>query len=790
MPTSYTALLGLALPVTGELSGTWGDVVSNYITQYVDSAVAGTQTISGSQTAVTLSVTNGSSLVTAGSGATGSAQFQIINCTGNPAGLLTITAPASSRQYIIINATSTSQSVKIVGTGPTTGVTILSGEKAHVAWNGSDFVKIATQSGNGSFVDLTVSGSMTLSGGTANGVLYLNGSKVATSGSALTFDGTNLGLSGTGSRFINLGSTSTNGQSAALQISAPNSDASANVYRVGTGLTADNEWVVYDVTNTQVVDKYIRGSSGFRAFYQNGSERMRLDTSGNLGIGTSSPGEKLQVVGNIQSKGSALSVTDVNGTNQWYINRENTTTGNLQFRSGATSLMELTPSGNLGLGVTPSGGTYPALEFGAPGIIRGNGDMNIASNAYYNAGWKYKNNGTATLFLQTSGQNQWYTAPSSTAGTAVTWTQAMTLTAAGVQLLGTTTSPSGSAPALVVQTTVGGGVQYAHGSGGGGVIYALSGGGLSLNTYTGAVGSETYTERARITSGGLMGLGMTPTGSYSLQIYGIGASTGSARIRLNNSATGTADADGGGIAMEGVDLVIQNSENGVCKWEINGSERARITSGGYFKASNDGTYISSTGSYHEFTQTQNLDTFIVRNTNASLTNAVFEASASRNTTDNSFYPINYYNSGASLYRFRVADSGNVTNTNGSYGTISDAKMKTDIVDAGSQWADIKAVRFRKFKMKDDPQQIVQLGVVAQELEQTSPGLVEEHADYEEVEITDEEGNVKKERQPTGTTTKSVKTSVLLMKAAVALQEAMARIEQLEAKVAALESKGV
>jgi len=107
MPTSYTALLGLALPVTGELSGTWGDVVSNYITQYVDSAVAGTQTISGSQTAVTLSVTNGSSLVTAGSGSTGSAQFQIINCTGNPAGLLTITAPASSRQYIIINATST-----------------------------------------------------------------------------------------------------------------------------------------------------------------------------------------------------------------------------------------------------------------------------------------------------------------------------------------------------------------------------------------------------------------------------------------------------------------------------------------------------------------------------------------------------------------------------------------------------------------------------------------------------------------------------------------------------------
>lgn len=143
MPTSYTSLLGLALPVTGELSGTWGDTVNNYITQYVDAAVEGTQTISGSQTAVTLTVTNGTSLSQAGTGATGSAQYAIINCTGNPASTLTITAPASSRKYIVINATSTSQSVQVVGAGPTTGVTIAAGQKAIVAWNGSDFVQVS-----------------------------------------------------------------------------------------------------------------------------------------------------------------------------------------------------------------------------------------------------------------------------------------------------------------------------------------------------------------------------------------------------------------------------------------------------------------------------------------------------------------------------------------------------------------------------------------------------------------------------------------------------------------------
>ena len=181
MPTSYTSLLGLALPVTGELSGTWGDTVNDYITQYLDASVAGTQTISGSQTAVTLSKTTASSLSQAGSGSTGSSQYMIINCTGNPASLLTITAPAASKPYIVINGTSTSQQVKLVGAGPTTGVTLESGERSVVAWNGSDFIKIATSAADGvttfsagttGFTPSTAtSGAVTLSGtlGVANG---------------------------------------------------------------------------------------------------------------------------------------------------------------------------------------------------------------------------------------------------------------------------------------------------------------------------------------------------------------------------------------------------------------------------------------------------------------------------------------------------------------------------------------------------------------------------------------------------------------------------------------------
>lgn len=183
MTTAYSTNLELALPVQGELSGTWGDTVNNGITQYLDTAIAGSQIISGSQTAVTLSNTNGDASATniaqVGSGSTGTAQYQIIRCTGNPAGLLTITVSDTttvgySKTFVVINATSTSQSVKIVGSGPTTGITVASGDKALVAWNGSDFVRVGASAG-----------------GSDTQVQYNSGGNLAGSAN-MTFDGTKL----------------------------------------------------------------------------------------------------------------------------------------------------------------------------------------------------------------------------------------------------------------------------------------------------------------------------------------------------------------------------------------------------------------------------------------------------------------------------------------------------------------------------------------------------------------------------------------------------------------------
>ena len=139
MATGSTTLLGLALPVTGELSGSWGDVVNASITNLVDSAVAGTTTLS-TDADVTLTTT---------ALAANQARQAILLWTATGSTTRTITAPAASKTYVVINATGGTQSIKLVGAGPTTGITLVPGERCLAAWDGSDFIKIATTEADG-----------------------------------------------------------------------------------------------------------------------------------------------------------------------------------------------------------------------------------------------------------------------------------------------------------------------------------------------------------------------------------------------------------------------------------------------------------------------------------------------------------------------------------------------------------------------------------------------------------------------------------------------------------------
>jgi hypothetical protein len=187
MATSYTSLLGFALPVTGELNGTWGDVVNNSITELVEDSIAGS---------VTASVTSADwTLTTTGSGAANQARAAILIPTGTPGTARSILAPNSSKAYIVNNQSDSTVTVKGV-TGPTTGAAVAAGTAALVAWNGSDFVLVSQALANATGT-LPVSkggtGATTL---TANNVILGNGTSAVqvvapgTSGNVLTSDGT------------------------------------------------------------------------------------------------------------------------------------------------------------------------------------------------------------------------------------------------------------------------------------------------------------------------------------------------------------------------------------------------------------------------------------------------------------------------------------------------------------------------------------------------------------------------------------------------------------------------
>jgi hypothetical protein len=357
---------------------------------------------------------------------------------------------------------------------------------AELAVNATD-KRLFSKTSGGTVVELgTNPSSLTMPNGTANGVPYLNGSKVLTSGSAITFSGQQFAISSLGD-----------------QIKISNS--------VG------NQLLTLSSNSAGSVFTSHDGTSFVPILWQsNTAELMRLTSTG-LGIGTSSPVAKLDVQG-------ILAVSN-NSSSYWAFDRDNSS-GSLTFGDTGTQRMELTTTGNLGLGVTPSawGSDYKALQIGGSAtaaLSYKNFVTSLSINVYStNANDVALENGLAAKYeLNGSGQHIWKTA-SVSAGSNITFTQAMTLDSSGRLQVGTTSAYESAR--VTVSSAGSNGVSSTQASSGGYCFLsnAVSNGG----TYYFHLFKANGTDTGAITSNGTTTTYAT-TSDYRLKTV-IGAVTG------------------------------------------------------------------------------------------------------------------------------------------------------------------------------------------------------------------------------------------------------------------------
>ena len=662
MASTYSANLKIELIGTGEQSGTWGSTTNTNLGTALEEAIVGRATATFATDAdLTLTLTNTNATQIARAFALRLESSVNLTATRN------LIVPAINKPYIINNQTTGGQSI-VVKNATGSGVTIPNGKRVAVYNNGTDVLTtidyFPTLSVGGTTIPTgktlvdtdssqtltnktvalgsnTVSGTIaqfntaltdadfatlagtetltnktltspsisgaTLTDGTANGVLYLNGSKAVSSGSGLVFDGSNLGLgvtpsawasnyrafqqaAGGGALVTLTDSVQTHlasnwyydgadkyyaGGSASryTQISgqhrwftAPSGtagnpisftqamtlDASGNlgigttspVARlsvsggVGNGITYTDGTVINFVgTASGSVAQLGTTSNHFLQLITNGTAKATLDSSGNLGLGTSSPGTKLEVAGRVQAKSSS----DVNlafvlnntasGGREWQMIGSATGgldgggTFNLRDNTAGANRLTVDSSGNLGLGVTPSAwdAGFKILQISPQVAIGTNGQASrgdFSVNWYYNAGDKYIGTGNATQYRQQDGSHKWFTAPSGTAGNPISFTQAMTLDASGNLGIGTT-SPGpikalGDKVAVVQAPSGKNGMVLTNNSQGTGALglYTVDNS-TESGLYSNANGPMLFwtnsTERMRLDSSGNLGLGVTPS---------------------------------------------------------------------------------------------------------------------------------------------------------------------------------------------------------------------------------------------------------------------------------------
>jgi hypothetical protein len=286
---------------------------------------------------------------------------------------------------------------------------------------------------------------------------------------------------------------------------------------------------------------------------------------------------------------------------------------------------------------------------------------------------------------------------------------------------------------------------------------------LATRLFISSTGAATFS--------GVVGANITPLANYGLTVKGLYG------IWIQRNSVNDSGIE---IYHDGTNSIINTSYQSTGGYGgmliyTGGYERMRITSGGYTKITNTGNYEYVSAAIHEIRNSAADYILYSTSTHSSNPNGFYISypNASPNGTGNYFIAC----ADSTAARFRVASNGNCYNVTGTYTSgVSDIRYKEQIVDANSQWNDIKSLRVVNFKFIKDVEEngdnaLRQIGFIAQEVEKVSPNLIDEMSD-----------------EKTGETWKTIKASIIHTKSIKALQEAMARIEILEAQITELKNK--